>query len=543
MYMLVAIAPNGGPIAVTSDKRQILTLKQDDPSLENVCIFNNDGELTVKTKIDNSFREVIVAFEFLVGELLLVLFEKGVYWVLDPYKGTYRKFDIKNSLREGEQIVEGKVFENGFAFITSQVRFLFVKNVVEPFCQEFRDSELKLPPSYWVVLPPKQIISERVEIHIPHPTTGLIQLVEDEGRRVFYSRKNNEHLIENQLPEIKHIKFISNMSANGRLVAYFSAEPVYNNPQPVAPPSKKDKDKDKKEANIEQQPQKPPDSYIYRLIFASTDFQGTVHKVIELKKIDENKQLDREKRPKQIVWCGDDAVIIQYQNCSMAMLFLQSGDIERIDKDRQKGDEFTYLKQESDGVRIQTKYFNKILRKIPPSYVNIFEALSQKPGALLFSAFDAFEKKEPLQDDEIRNKKAELAIAVTDCIQAAKFEERSEISIQLMKAASYGKSFLQPNQIPNNIIQEVCKNLRVLNQFREYKRVMTYAQFEALSEDNLLKILMRYNMHYLAYEIYNYLKKSQKFRIHIYTHWACCRVESEDDEETICRDIRNKLSN
>jgi hypothetical protein len=188
------------------------------------------------------------------------------------------------------------------------------------------------------------------------------------------------------------------MSANGRLVAYFSAEPVYNNPPPTVTPNKKDKGGDKNKEQPEQ-PQKPPDSYIYRLIFASTDFQGTVHKVIELRKIDDTKLLDREKRPKQIVWCGDDAVVIKYQNNSLFMVFVQSGDIDRIDKDRQKGDEFTFLKQESDGVRLQTKLTNKILRKIPQSYVNIFEALSQKPGALLFSAFDAFEKKEPLQDD------------------------------------------------------------------------------------------------------------------------------------------------
>lgn len=34
-------------------------------------------------------------------------------------------------------------------------------------------------------------------------------------------------MIESQLPEIKYIRFISTMSANGRVVAYFSAEPIY----------------------------------------------------------------------------------------------------------------------------------------------------------------------------------------------------------------------------------------------------------------------------------------------------------------------------
>lgn len=94
---------------------------------------------------------------------------------------------------------------------------------------------------------------------------------------------------------------------------------------------------------------------MYRLVFASTDFQNTVYKVVDLKKLDEARLLDKEKRPKAMVWCGDDAVIIQYQNNTLYMVFLLTGDIDRIDRDRQKGDEFTFLRQESDGVRIQTK--------------------------------------------------------------------------------------------------------------------------------------------------------------------------------------------
>jgi hypothetical protein len=39
--MLIAIAPNGGPIAITSDKKQILAVSVNDPTLENVCIFDN----------------------------------------------------------------------------------------------------------------------------------------------------------------------------------------------------------------------------------------------------------------------------------------------------------------------------------------------------------------------------------------------------------------------------------------------------------------------------------------------------------------------
>lgn len=138
-----------------------------------------------------------------------------------------------------------------------------------------------------------------------------------------------------------------------------------------------------------------PESWVYRLIFSSTDFQGTIHKVINInmKKGDEANKLDKNRKPKKIVWCGDDAVIIQYQNHVLEMVFFQSGDIQKIETGRAKGDDFTFLRQESDGVRLQTKEKNKLLRKIPKAYVNIFEPLSQKPGALLFSAYMAFEQK------------------------------------------------------------------------------------------------------------------------------------------------------
>lgn len=41
--MLMSVASFGGPIALTSDKTQILTLREDDPSLENIVIFSNEG--------------------------------------------------------------------------------------------------------------------------------------------------------------------------------------------------------------------------------------------------------------------------------------------------------------------------------------------------------------------------------------------------------------------------------------------------------------------------------------------------------------------
>ena len=318
-YMLVAIAPNGGPIAITSDKTEILALKPSDPSIENVCIFNNEGELSQKIKIDNHFKEVIVCFDFTKDEQLLVVFEKGYYWVVDPHRGTFKKFDIKAQIRDGEGIVEGKVFDNGFAFFTSGLRYMFVKDCNEPLVGEFCDNELKGIPTHWVVLPPKQIISEKVEIHFPHPTAGIVQLFEnnkrkdDEKRRVHYNKgANREHMVNGI--EIKHITYISSMSNNGRYIVYFSSEPIFKNLP--------EQGKDKKKGDKVPAENQTPDAWVYRLIITSTDFQGSFHKSVELKKINDS-YLNSKKCPRKIVWCGDEAIVIQYRNGHLFMVMLE----------------------------------------------------------------------------------------------------------------------------------------------------------------------------------------------------------------------------
>lgn len=64
-YMLISIASFGGPIAITSDKTKILTLREDDPTLENICIFSNEGDIIQRIRLINPFNNVIVCLEFI----------------------------------------------------------------------------------------------------------------------------------------------------------------------------------------------------------------------------------------------------------------------------------------------------------------------------------------------------------------------------------------------------------------------------------------------------------------------------------------------
>ena len=99
-------------------------------------------------------------------------------------------------------------------------------------------------------------------------------------------------------------------------------------------------------------------------------------------------------------------------------------------------------------------------------------------------------------------------------------------------AATYGKAFLPPNMVNNNDIYETSKLLRVVHHLRTKQlRYITYEQLKAMGDEQLLKILLRSREHYLAFELYGYLKKDQNFRIKIYTDWACCRVQNREESE------------
>lgn len=180
--------------------------------------------------------------------MLLALFQLGQIWFIDPLTGKVQKSQILG-LYETEEVKEAKVFENGFAFLTNKNRFLFVRNAYQPQALEFLscEEELKNSPAklFWTVFSPKQIISEKVELHLCHPVAGIIQVVEQDSKRLFYNRMKTEHVIENKLPNIKGITYISELSPNRKMIAYLSAEPIYReNPvDQLAQNMKKKKDK------------------------------------------------------------------------------------------------------------------------------------------------------------------------------------------------------------------------------------------------------------------------------------------------------------
>jgi vacuolar protein sorting-associated protein 16 len=441
-YMLISVASCGGPIALTSDKTKILALREDDPSLENICIFSNEGDIVQRIRLNEPFKNPIICLEFLKDEYLFCLFQRGDIWLIDPHTAEIRELKVVGML-ESELLAKGKVFDNGFVVETSLRRYLFAKNAFQPTLTEFSnpENELRDPDNqqkkFWRVFSPKSIVSEKVELQICHPVAGIIQVIETEGKRVFYNQERGGHVAESRLPHLRGIKFISGLSPNNKYIAYFAAEPLYKELPTDAVPQKKKK--------VEKEPPRVPYAFAYRLIFApsisSDTLEANKFKLVELPFIKEgSNHLNLDQQPLDIRWCGNRAIIIQFQNQEL-YLCSTMGSMAKIEKERGEKEKWSYLKDESDGCRILTRKDNKILREIPMAFISVFESFSEMPGALLRSAYMAFEDEEPLQDDQIRKDKDKLARGVEECLASARFELSVESSCQLMRGSS---SFIQP---------------------------------------------------------------------------------------------------
>lgn len=241
-------------------------------------------------------------------------------------------------------------------------------------------------------------------------------------------------------------------------------------------------------------------------------------------------------RPKQLAWCAMGAVICYWDD------YL---DVVGPTKDtvRYQMDSAVHLVQEVDGVRIIGSDTHELLQRVPAAVEQVFKIGSMEPGAMLFDASKEFEKKSARAEEYIRMIKDRLSEAVQQCIQAAAGEHEPAVQRGLLRAASFGKSFL--NDMPPQAFVTMCRNLRVLNAVRDYMVgvPLTYSQLEKLTMKTLIDRLVLRRHYCLAIRICDYLKMPKgEGASRILGHWACYKVQQANvDDEEIARAINSKL--
>ncbi|CAH3134282.1 unnamed protein product [Porites lobata] len=251
-------------------------------------------------------------------------------------------------------------------------------------------------------------------------------------------------------------------------------------------------------------------------------------------------------RPKQLTWCAMGAVICYWDDYLDVVLI--NIDMQRIAHFfltyfTYQMDSAVHLVQELDGVRIIGNETHELLQRVPAAVEQVFKIGSMEPGAMLFDASKEFEKKSARAEEYIRMIKERLPEAVQQCIHATAGEHEPAIQRGLLRAASFGKSFL--TDMPPHAFVSMCRNLRVLNAVRDYMVgiPLTYGQLEKLTMKTLIDRLVLRRHYCLAIRICDYLKIPKgEGASRILGHLACYKVQQANvDDEEIARAINSKL--
>ncbi|NWW40353.1 VPS16 protein, partial [Panurus biarmicus] len=176
----------------------------------------------------------------------------------------------------------------------------------------------------------------------------------------------------------------------------------------------------------------------------------------------------------------------------------------------------------------------------------IFRIASMAPGALLLEAQKEYEKESQKADEYLREIREQqlLPEAVGQCIEAAGYEHEPDTQKSLLRAASFGKCFL--DKFPPEGFVRMCQDLRVLNAIRDYQIgiPLTFTQYPTADPawSGLGALVLR-RLYPLAIRICEFLRLPEIQGVsRILAHWACYKVQQKDkSDEEVAQAINQKL--
>ncbi|KAJ3100662.1 hypothetical protein HDU97_002005 [Phlyctochytrium planicorne] len=356
-------------------------------------------------------------------------------------------------------VVDCKFWGKGFVALTGDYRFVSVADFTEPRPKYLAEFAFRDQPTTWCIIPPTFSLSRHVEVLA---ATGNSICAID--------------LHSSQDQFVSFGPFLSiQLSPDGKFLALFSSDG--------------------------------------RLSVVSTDFQRNLAEFSTGSKTP----------PLSVAWCGSDAVVLHWKDTILVVG--PFGDWIKYTVDGE-----VQLRSEIDGVRIVSKSTHSFLQRVPilkfcnlDAVEQIFKVGSTSAGAILFDAFDSFEKRNPKADEGVKSIRPQMSEAVEACLEAALNEIDIPVQKKLLQAASFGKAYIFPYDASRFV--KVCDVLRVLNAVRspDIGISISFPQFLQLGPDALIDRLLGRNFHNLAYSCSSLLKIPTE---RIIVDWACKKIDS-----------------
>ncbi|KAJ3259192.1 hypothetical protein HK103_002839 [Boothiomyces macroporosus] len=260
-----------------------------------------------------------------------------------------------------------------------------------------------------------------------------------------------------------------------------------------------------------------------RLWVVSTDFQVSLADF----------KTNSDSPPLQMAWCGNDSVLLHWDD--IILLVGPSGDYLKFSYEG-----VVQLVSEIDCARIISSEKCEVINRVPKANVDIFRIGSTSPSAILYDAREQYDEKSPKADENIRSIRLYLSQAVDACIEAAGNEFEVNLQKSILKAASFGKAFL--DYYPSARLVDMNRSLRILNAIRhpDVGIPLTISQYQELTAEGLVSTLINRRLFSIAKSVCDYLEIPSD---RVLISWACYKVKSSiEDEESVSRIIFDKLS-
>lgn len=270
-------------------------------------------------------------------------------------QGDYQQFSLGTEASE-TGVAEVKIYEGGMVALTGSLTFLDVKGFTGARPVELANPNLTEPPHAWAIISPELTNSRHTEILLSTFTSPSILSID------------SLECVDQRLSRgpFTHVA----VSPNGKSLALMTLTGM--------------------------------------LWVVSADFQRSLAEYDTSPRADEGAT----GTPRQVEWCGNDAVLVTWPG--LALIVGPFGDTLSLFYPGA-----TFAISEADGVRIIGPDVCDLVQKVPASSVNIFRPGSTAPSAILFDAWESFQKRAPKAHESIRGIKPDLAKAVDDCIDAA----------------------------------------------------------------------------------------------------------------------------
>lgn len=520
-FIMVAMSKNGGLMALCKTAK----FKESKAALkainDNIIVIHQDSSKTYLIPIDWDYKtSYIVSIGFTDLEQLYAFCNDGSMYKIDILlKKAVKKPNSAILLNEGIEKV--KLFEKGFIAMTKAGKIYYIPEIKDPkpiFMINIKEQLGFTNEVDFLGISKYKSKSDKFELVILNQTgNGILHVTMQDSAdikngknppvEIFMSDKLEPYPSEKE-GKIGKINAMC-ISPSGSEIALLCAEKAKVYVYPV--------NFDKKHLELELNLKKlNPD--------------------LEDDEVADHKNLFSYKKKYQFLFCGKEAValcgerFITVINKKSEIISFRA--IEELPQFCNEGEIPFICVQEVDGIRYFSTEGISLVSPVPKELFDTCYAFSSCPAKTLLEAYCAYLSQNADCDKSIREIANQLPSAIENLQIAAvnlfytkEINEHNAKDLQmlLMKAAQYGKSFVQVSDFSDyNAYIDRCKALRVINSLRNMPsspRILTYEEYlnlDPYSVNDFLKKILRTNEYEFAYELWNYLgydtdKVYQKF--------------------------------